>query len=566
MLFHEAVWLEISEPASQRETLTTELNIVFKWPTNSLEMLRPEAIGGRPRIQDTRDEKHNMTHDNTTHHDITRVEVEGFERRRFLRGVVLAAGAASLTSEFVGSAVAASALPATVEVAGHDSGQTVRLAEYAVGLRYEAIPGEVLQRAKDCITDTVATILFGAQFPWSKMIIAQATRMGSGGACAILGTGARVCAPAAALAHGAMTHAFEQDNLTFPDSGAHPGASLVTSGLAVAQELGTSGRDLLTAFVAGAEVMIRIGRATKRTNEVRGFHAPGTLGPFGAAIVSGKLMRLDAPKMTNAIGIAASTSGGLLEFAHSGNGAMVKRLHMGRAAEGGVLAASLAADGFTGPSTALEGGAGFLKAFCNESDFAELTRGLGEKFLTSTIMMKRFACHITAHTPVEAILDLREKYGFSASDVASIQIAGSQRMATTNNIPAPPDILIAQFSIPFCVALAMVRNPIDPYSFDEVAVHDRSLQAMASLVRVTAAPGQAADDVSSTVSVTLKDGRLLTQRVTEFLGTPARPLTGRDLRQKFLLLTQKYPAKPMERLLDRLQNIEAESNLDWVRA
>jgi 2-methylcitrate dehydratase PrpD len=179
-------------------------------------------------------------------------------------------------------------------------------------------------------------------------------------------------------------------------------------------------------------------------------------------------------------------------------------------------------------------------------------------------MMKRFACHITAHTAVEAILDLRNQYGISGSDVASIQIAGSRRMATTNNIPAPPDILIAQFSIPFCVALAMYRNPIDPYSFDEAAVHDPAIQAMASEVRMTVAPGQDADDVSSTVAVTLKDGRVLTQRVTEFLGTPTRPLTGRDMRQKFLLLTQKYPAKQMERLFDRLENIEAEANLDWL--
>src|SRR6202158_3017345 len=236
------------------------------------------------------------------------------------------------------------------------------------------------------------------------MITAQPRRMGTGGNSAILGTGARVCAPAAALAHGAMAHAFEQDNLTFPDSGAHPGASLVSSGLAVAQEGGMNGRDLLTAFVAGAEVMIRIGRATKRTNEARGFHAAGTLGPFGAAVASGKLMHFDAPKMTNALGIAGSTSGGLLEFAHSGNGAMVKRLHLGRAAEGGVLAASVAAEGFTGPSTVLEEEGGFLRAFCPDWDLAELTRGLGSTYESMNIMIKRYACHITAHTPVEAIL------------------------------------------------------------------------------------------------------------------------------------------------------------------
>src|ERR1700694_2143754 len=316
---------------------------------------------------------------------MTKTKGEPFGRRRFLCGMTVTAGAARLSPHFFGSAAAAIAVPAKVETAVREAGQTARLAEYAVGLRYEEIPAEALQRAKDCIADTVATILFGAQFPWSQMIIAQARRMGTGRG-PILGTGAAVQAPAAALAHGAMTHAFEQDNLTSPDSGAHPGAALVSSGLAVAQERGSTGRELLTAFVAGAEVMIRIGRATKRTNEARGFHAPGTLGPFGAAVVSGKLMQFDAPKMTNALGIAGSTSGGLLEFAHSGNGAMVKRLHLGRGAEGGVLAASLAADGFTGPSTVLEGRAGFLKAFCIESDLAELTRGLGETSRPLSIM------------------------------------------------------------------------------------------------------------------------------------------------------------------------------------
>ena len=107
---------------------------------------------------------------------------------------------------------------------------------------------------------------------------------------------------------------------------------------------------MIAAIVAGFEVMYRIGRATKHSNERRGFHAPGTTGPFGAAVAAGKLLRLDATAMTNALGIAGSLACGLMEFARSGTGAMVKRLHLGRAAESGVLAASLAADGFTGPA------------------------------------------------------------------------------------------------------------------------------------------------------------------------------------------------------------------------
>src|SRR5262249_23560346 len=148
------------------------------------------------------------------------------------------------------------------------------------------------------------------------------------------------------------------------NTGVHPGGTMFTAALAVAQERGIGGRDLLAAFVAGSEVMIRVGRATKHNNETRGFHAPGTTGPFGAAAAIGRLLKFDAARMTQAIGIAGSLACGLLEFAKSGNGAMVKRLHLGRAAESGVLAANLAEQGFTGPRSVLEGPFGFLNVYC----------------------------------------------------------------------------------------------------------------------------------------------------------------------------------------------------------
>src|SRR5262249_13191366 len=155
--------------------------------------------------------------------------------------------------------------------------------------------------------------------------------------------------PAAALANGALAHAFEMDNLTWPSTGVHPGATLLAPGLAVAQERGIGGREMIAPLFARAAAVIPIRRAPRHNNAGRGFHAPGTTGPFGATIACGKLMGLDAERMRNALGIAGSLSCGLMEFARSGTGAMVKRLHLGRAAESGVLAASLAGDGFTGP-------------------------------------------------------------------------------------------------------------------------------------------------------------------------------------------------------------------------
>ncbi len=271
--------------------------------------------------------------------------------------------------------------------------ETVHLAEYAAGLRYEDLPPNVIQRAKDCITDTVAVVVLGNGLPWSRIIAAYAQRVGAGGHSRILGAeGPLVQAPAAALANETLAHAFESDNLTKPGAGVHPGATLLPPGLAVAQERGSSGRELITAVVAGFEVMYRIGYATKHSNERRGFHAPGTTGPFGAAVAAGVLLGLDAENMTNALGIAGSLAGGLMEFARSGTGAMVKRLHLGRACESGVMAANLAADGFTGPRSVIEGEAGFLKVFCTEWDMADLTRGLGSDYATLKLCLKRFPC------------------------------------------------------------------------------------------------------------------------------------------------------------------------------
>src|SRR5437588_9036121 len=295
------------------------------------------------------------------------------------------------------------------------AGETVRLAEYAAALRYEELPGEVVAAAKDAISDTIAACICGAALPWSRIVIDYAERTGPAGTSHILGRGSAVQAPAAALANGALAHAFELDSLTRPGAGAHPGATVVPPALAVAQQADVKapkalgGRDLIAAFVAGNEVMIRIGRATGHTNEARGFHAPGTTGPFGAAVACAHLLGLDARAMTNALGIAGSLAGGLLEFA-KGDGGMVKRLHLGRASEAGVLAASLAAAGFTGPRTVIEGEFGFLRVFCTEFDESLLTRGLGEDYVTLSTVLKRYPVHATAHAASRAVRDLKAEH------------------------------------------------------------------------------------------------------------------------------------------------------------
>src|SRR5262245_7951775 len=445
------------------------------------------------------------------------------------------------------------------------SGETIRLAQFASQLRLEDIPAPVIQRAKDSIADTIATIVFGHGLPWSAIVVAYARRMGEGGRSHILGDGERpVTAPYAALANGALAHAFELDGAVRPSAGAHPGATIFTAALALAQERGFSGRALIAAFVAGAEVMIRIGRATHHSNETRGFHAPGTTGPFGAAIACGHLLGFDAGHMTNALGIAGSLSSGLVEFARSGSGAMVKRLHFGRAAEGGLLAASLAADGFTGPATVLEGDCGFLKAYCDERDVSELTRGLGETWLTSRISMKRYACHTACHTPVQAIVDMKARERIESRDIQSIEIKVGRKELRRHNIQDPSDVMIGQYSVPFSVALAVTADARDPRTFRDVDVNDPKLRSVIKRVRLVPWDTPQPTPIACQVTVMTSDGRVVRSEVADFKGTPDNPLSASELRDKVLLLTGDHDAASMAAMFDRLQQIEDEAGLDWI--
>jgi len=420
--------------------------------------------------------------------------------------------------------------------------ETVRLAEYAAALRYQDLPAEVVQRAKECIIDTVAAIICGAALPWSR----------------IVADGPAVQAPAAALANGALAHAFELDSLTRPGAGAHPGATVLPPALAIAQERGADGRALIAAFVGGNEVMIRIGRATGHTNEARGFHAPGTTGPFGGAVAAGHLLRLDAAAMTNALGIAGSLCGGLLEFAR-GNGGMVKRLHLGRASEAGVLAASLAADGFTGPRTVLEGEFGFLRVFCTKWDEAELTRGLGEEFVVSTTVLKRYPLHATAHAAVKAAHELQAEHGFTGAQVEAITVTGNQRVVERHNILEPADLMLAQYSVPFCVALALYREARDPESFDEAALADPQIRALCRRVRLVPEPAGQHGGMASTVTITLTDRRRFECRAENGMLKPG------ELADKFLRLTRAALGQDnAATLYERVQGLEDEENVDWL--
>ncbi|MFC4275089.1 MmgE/PrpD family protein [Achromobacter aloeverae] len=439
---------------------------------------------------------------------------------------------------------------------GRQPSASRQLAEFAAGLRYDAIPADVRERARACIIDTLACCVHGASLPWSAATAAYARRYGSGGPCTLFGASSPgLTAPAAALANGAAAHAFEQDSLRFPGAGVHPGATLVPALAAACQETGAHGRQALTAFVAACEVLFRIGAATHHGCEKLGFHAPGLTGPYGAAIAAGLVHGLDADGLARALGIAGSLSAGLLAFTKAGNGAMVKRLHLGRAAEAGVMAAALAQEGYEGPDTILEGRYGFLDAYCRDAEPALLTRGLGDSWETLKICFKRYPCHVTAQAPIQALRGLMARHGLSGADIVSMALGCSEKVVSHHDIRAPADIMAAQYSVPFCLALAQFRDPEDPGAYTADALHDPAIRrACDRIVLVTQADLPSA--WSARLTLGLRDGRRLEAMADGFLGLPSLPMTEDDLRRRFMLRAQGLGADAAAGWYGRLADLE----------
>lgn len=429
------------------------------------------------------------------------------------------------------------------------------LAGFAAGLRYDAIPAAVIERARQCLVDAVACSMFGMNLPWSKILLAQTGLDAKAGFLPVASSQNHTAVREAALALGAQAHAFELDSLVQPSVGVHPGATVVLPALAVGQARSASGSELLTAIVAGFEVLYRIASATLHTPEKRGFHAPGVVGPFGGAIACGLLMGLSADRLTHALGVAGSLGGGLLAFGKAGQGGMVKRLHMGRAAEAGVLAAQLAAGGYEGPETVIDGAYGMLDAYCNERDAARLTADLGTTWHTESLALKSFACHVTAHAPVHMLMALMRQHKFAGDDIAALTLRVSNKVLSHHASRAPTDIMQVQYSVPYTVALAAYRDPTKPASFSADAITDADIRRLAEAIALEPAAKTGGKKAVTGIVITLRDGRRLEDSAESFPGCQDQPFSPSQLKDKFRVLAGNGGTH-IEALFDALNGID----------
>lgn len=330
-------------------------------------------------------------------------------------------------------------------------GLTRALAEQARLLRVEDVPEAVLVWARQCVLDYAGCGIAGASDDLAVILLAEMQESGGKEVASVLGHRGRLPVGSAAIVNGAAAHALDFDDVNLAMPG-HPSVAILPGLLALAEERGSSGADVLTAFVAGFEVQCRVGRTISPGHyDVMGFHATATVGSLGAAAACAHLLGLDADRFAMALGIAGTQAAGLKSMF----GTMCKPLHAGKAAYHGVMAAKLAARGFTSRTDVIECGQGF--AATHSPDFnpeRAFDTPPGGWWIVNNLFKYHASCYMT-HAAIEAARTLRERHGFAAEEVARIDLRLEESCDRICNIPEPATGLEAKFSLRLTTAMGL---------------------------------------------------------------------------------------------------------------
>ena len=356
----------------------------------------------------------------------------------------------------------------------------VELAGFIAGQHLGGLPPILVRRMKAHVLDTLAAAIAATDEPSTRALLG-ALDLRRESEATVFGVGRRASAEVAALANGTMAHALELDD-DHRLGTLHPGAVVVPAALAASEAAGVGGDRFLLATILGYEVMCRAGEAFVGRQFYRGFHPTGTCGVFGAAVAAGIAFGLDERQMVNALGIAGTQASGLGEW--RADGSWIKRLHPGRSAQSGILAARLAMNGFTGPATIFEGESGFFAAFRHEDalDPGALTRGLGEDFTAGRTAFKPYPGCRFAHAAVDLALDLHAA-GIDRAAVEAV-VVRVFRTDILNDDTRPANPVVAQFSIPYLVAAAMLGGSLTLADLDAASIVRPNILALAAKVRV----------------------------------------------------------------------------------
>ena len=410
--------------------------------------------------------------------------------------------------------------------------ETRRLAEFVAQERYEDLPEAVVEATRVFILDNLASGLVGSFTPWADMVGKLAVENGGPRPCSVFARNWTTSPSYAALVNGTMIGGFETDHAFVPGS-CHPSAAVFPSALAAAEREHLDGKAFLTAVALGYEVCCRVGAAaTRAVEDAAGFHGPGTNASFGGAAGAARALWLTVEQITNALGIAGSHAGGLMEFVPEG--AMTKRIHVGRGAQMGLESALLAGHGFTGPSTVLEGDRGFLRVYSPSPRPELLVEGLGEHYVLMGIVVKTYACHASFHPVIEGICKFKGQEQYDLARVKGVKVVATERMIDRHGQREPTSILGAQYSLPFSAAVALCSDITNPLVYNESTLWDPRVRELARSMDLSVnkdrlgKPGGPVAEVSVTVA-----GKTHDFSVSQWKGATTNPYSFDEMADKF---------------------------------
>ena len=444
-----------------------------------------------------------------------------------------------------------------------DNIHTRRIADFVSQLRYEQIPENVRERGKLLILDSLGCAIYGAKLEWCRILQQTFGDLDASRTTSIWGTAQTLSSTNAALINGTQVQGFELDDV-HRDGVLHCGAVVLPALIAVAESHAPmSGRDFLTAAIAGYEIGPRVGRCMGQEHIGQGWHSGATLGVFSAAAGAARGLKLDPEQTVHALGIAGTQAAGLMAAQY---GAMVKRMHAGRSSQSGLYGALLAKAGFTGIRDVFEAPyGGFCTTFSRSTDrfnLDALSTGLGSDWEAMRVALKFYSCVGSNHTTLDAIRDIRKRRPFSLDELSRIVVHGSRVTADHVGWPYKPEGLTsAQLNLPYCVATLLLEGDVFVDQFTEEAVTDQGRMELSKKVEVVEDPAITARGARYRhmvrVDVHLSDGSVHSETREAPRGSEHSFAPAEDIIDKFRKLTRTtLPQDQQDALIAAMLKVE----------
>ena len=450
--------------------------------------------------------------------------------------------------------------------------ETRHLAEFLADVTYKKLAPEVVGKARRLILDYLGYAMVAVNEPTAQILSKFITKYNGGvKESTVLGYGTKTSCMNAALINGAMGHICEMDD-THRRTGSHPGDSIITSALAMAERQRASGVQLLTAVVTGYEAALRVGAAVCPPHYLKGWHTSGTICTFGAAAAAGRILGFDADQMENTLGLAGVQIGGIFGSAPSEKieeTFMTKDLRPGKAAWNGVLSAILTEMGFTGNPGILESEKGFCALYSDKYDLKKITDGMGDKFKIMEVAHKPYSACRFIHPAIDATLDLMDSYKLDKDNVRRITVESYRYVAVGMDNMNPVGRYGPRFSIQFQLALTLadgragLRKAIAEDAYVLEKAKDPTIKALMEKVRTVYNKDLDREWskqtlYSSTVKIETETGKEYSKYVKYPKGEPENDLTVDELNEKFkMLATRVLSERKANEIIKTISGLES---------